>query len=385
MEPKEPRIGVFFCDCGETIHGLINFDKLKEHAKTLRGVQYVETDRFLCSADAIKRLGRMVKEKNLDRVVVAACSPRIYLDEFRQAAEKAGINAYMVEMANLREQVAWMHSKDSAEATDKAKDVVAMSVARSRMMQPSTHGPGAVVTEDLCSGCGICASTCRQGAIGFKEDKENKKRVAVVDRAECRACGACVAACPSGAMNMEGFSNEEILAEVDEFSQGLLESKEPFPSIIVFACHWCSYPAADLAGLKRLQVNANFRLIRTPCSARVDPEWVLRALSRGVDGVMVLGGKEGNCHYQGGNVRTRNRMALLTKVLEQLGFDPQRFQVEWVNDDEPYRFRAVVNEFVERVESLGPSPMRAPSEEERMTSALHHGRDEIDHPSYSDQ
>lgn len=377
-DEKSPRIGVFLCDCGETISGLISFESVREYAKGLEGVAHVELDKLACSPGASKRIAKAISEKHLDRIVVAACSPRLYLDEFRQVAEKAGINPYMVEMANLREQVAWIHSADKRDATAKAKDMLAMSVARSRMMRPSAQGSTAAVREELCSGCGICASTCRQGAISFKEDTPSPNhRVAVVDRAECKACGACVAACPSGAMNMEGFSNEEIIAQIDEYAKGLLETKERFPAIIVFACHWCSYPAADLAGLKRLQVGASFRLIRTPCSARVDPEWVLRALSRGVDGVMVLGGKERSCHYQGGNVRTRNRMALLTRVLEQLGFDTERFQVEWVDPDEPYRFRAVVDDFARKVEDLGPNPLRAPEEEERMTSALYHGRDEL--------
>lgn len=377
-DEKAPRIGVFLCDCGETINGLISFEEVREFAKGLEDVKHVELDKLACSPDASERIARAIEDKGLDRIVVAACSPRIYLDEFRQTARKAGINPYMVEMANLREHVAWIHSVDENDATAKAKDLLAMAVARSRKMKPSVQGPSAAVREELCSGCGICSSTCRQGAISFKDDTPAPNhRVATVDRAECKACGACVAACPSGAMNMEGFSNEEIIAEIDEFTGGLLESKDKFPAVLVFACHWCSYPAADLAGLKRLQTKAPFRLIETPCSARVDPEWVLRALSRGADGVLVLGGKEHSCHYQGGNVRTRNRMALLTCVLEQLGFDTERFRVEWVDPDEPYRFRTVVEEFSKTIEDLGHNPMRAPEEEERMTSALWHGRDEI--------
>jgi len=382
MDTKGPKIGVFFCDCGETLDKLLNFEQLKEHAKGLEDVKYVEKDRFACTPEAAGRMYRKIREHNLDRLVIAACSPNVHQPEFQRAAEEAGINLYMVEVANLREQVAWIHSEDRKEATEKAKGVVSMAVARSRELRPLSAPPGAVVKEELCSGCGICASTCRQGAIVFKEDPLTGKRVAQVDRAECRACGACVAACPSAALDLEGFSNKEIIAEIDTFSEGLEESREPFPAILVFACNWCSYPAADLAGLKRLQMEPKFKVIRTPCSARVDPEWVLHALSRGVDGVLILGGREGQCHYEGGNVRTRNRMTLLAKVLEQMGFDPARFQVEWVNPDEPEVFREVVNAFIKKIEELGPSPVRAPTEEERLTSALYHGRDEFEHPAY---
>jgi coenzyme F420-reducing hydrogenase delta subunit/Pyruvate/2-oxoacid:ferredoxin oxidoreductase delta subunit len=367
----DARIGVFLCDCGEMLDKLLDYPRLMERAKGLEGVRYVTMEKFLCSKGSMDKLKDVVKEHDLDRLIIGACSPRIYLDDFRKAAEKAGINPYMVEMVNLREQVAWIHSLVHEDATVKALDALAMGVARAKTMRPKTLGAEAKVKEELCSGCGICASTCRLGAISMKAiDAEHK--VAVVDQAECKACGACVAACPSGAMNMEDFSNEEIIAEIDEFSRGLLDSKEPFPAVLVFACHWCAYPAADLAGLKRLQVDPHFRLIRTPCSARVDPEWVLRALSRGVDGVLVLGGQERACHYQGGNVRTRNRMALLTKVLDQLGFDTDRFAVEWVNPDEPVGFKTIVNEFIVKIDALGPNPMRAPELEERMTSALYH-------------
>jgi coenzyme F420-reducing hydrogenase delta subunit/NAD-dependent dihydropyrimidine dehydrogenase PreA subunit len=378
---SDAHIGVFICACGETIKDLIDYEQLREFAEGLDGVAHVEHASLLCSPPALKHISEIVREQGLDRLVVAACSPRIYLDEFRQAAEKGGINPYLVEQANLREQVAWIHSTDAKSATVKAMDQLVMSVERSKMMKPSDTGPTAAVNEEVCSGCGVCSGTCRAGGIDFK-DIGDGHRVAVVNRAECKACGACVAACPSGALNLEGFTNEEIVAEIDAFSQDLLASIEPFPKVLVFACHWCSYPAADLAGLKRLQTNANFRMIRTPCSARVDPEWVLRAISRGVDGVVVLGGKEGSCHYTGGNIRTRNRMVLLTRVLEQLGFDPERFAVEWINADEPFHFRNFIDSFIKKIEDLGPNPVRAPDEEEKMTSALYHGRDEIPPPSY---
>ncbi|MDW5564350.1 MAG: hydrogenase iron-sulfur subunit [Methanomassiliicoccus sp.] len=376
MDTTAPRIGVFFCACGETIMDLIHYETLMEFARAQDGVEHVGKCTLLCSPEGRKLISEEIKGHKLDRVVIAACSPRMYLEEFREAARKGGINPYMVEQANLRDQVAWIHSLDAPAATAKAKDQLHMSIERSRKMTPSDFGPTAVVDEEQCSGCGICATTCRAGSISFV-DTGDGHRVAKVDRGECKACGACVAACPSGALNLEGFTNEEIVAQINAFSKGLLDSKEPSPAVLVFACHWCSYPAADLAGLKRMQMDVNFRMIRTPCSARVDPEWVMQALSRGVDGVLILGGKEGSCHYQGGNVKTRNRMVILSKVIEQLGFDPERFSLEWVNADEPYRFSSLIDNFVDKIRELGPNPTRAPEEEEQMTSALHHGRDEI--------
>jgi len=335
-------------------------------------------DPALCSEGSGENAIRALRGRKIDRVVILSCSPRLYLEKFQDMAQEAGMNRYMVEMVNLREQVAWIH-ENKEEATAKARDLLKMAVARAAYMKPSRHGPVAVVDVDQCSGCAICPSVCRGGSISMVDVGGGKKR-ARVDDVECKGCGACVAACPSGALNMEGYSNEEVVAEIDVLTEGLEESKEPFPAVVVFACNWCGYAAADLAGLRRLQMDPHFRLIRTPCSARVDPEWIMRSLSRGADGVMIIGGRVGSCHYEGGNLKTRNRMLLLAKLLEQYGYDAGRFAVEWVDPGEAERFRDAVNNFIEKIRELGPNPVRAPAPEERLTSALYHP--EYAHPSY---
>jgi F420-non-reducing hydrogenase iron-sulfur subunit len=135
------------------------------------------------------------------------------------------------------------------------------------------------------------------------------------------------------------------------------------PKIILFCCNWCAYAGADLAGVSRMQINHNFRVIRTLCSARVDPEFILHAFKRGADGVMVLGCHPGDCHYIGGNYRTRRRMALLRMMLLQFGLHKDRFRLEWVSAAEGEKYSHVVNEFIERVTALGPSPYRTAREE----------------------
>jgi coenzyme F420-reducing hydrogenase delta subunit len=130
------------------------------------------------------------------------------------------------------------------------------------------------------------------------------------------------------------------------------------PKIIVFCCNWCAYAGADLAGVSRLQIKPHFRVIRTLCSARVDPEFILHAFKQGADGVMVLGCHPGDCHYIGGNYRTRRRMALLKMMLQQFGLNKDRFQLEWVSAAEGERFAQIVNRFIDRVSQLGPSPFR---------------------------
>ena len=130
------------------------------------------------------------------------------------------------------------------------------------------------------------------------------------------------------------------------------------PRIVAFCCNWCSYAGADGAGVGRLQMPTNFRIIRTMCTARVDPEFVLRALSKGADGVIVLGCHPADCHYIGGNYRSRRRIALLRLILEQYGFDAKRLRLEWVSASEGEKFQNTMTEFVNTIKSLGPTPVQ---------------------------
>ena len=137
------------------------------------------------------------------------------------------------------------------------------------------------------------------------------------------------------------------------------------PKILVFCCNWCAYAGADLAGVSRLQIKPYFRVIRTLCSARVDPEFILHAFKQGADGVMVAGCHPGDCHYIGGNYRTRRRMALLKMMLLQFGLNGDRFGLEWVSAGEGEKFATVVNNFINKILTLGPSPYRTMKEEKK--------------------
>jgi F420-non-reducing hydrogenase iron-sulfur subunit len=132
------------------------------------------------------------------------------------------------------------------------------------------------------------------------------------------------------------------------------ESQDYHPCIMAFCCNWCSYAGADLAGVSRLQMPPNFQVVRVMCSARVAPEWIIKALSNGIDGVMVLGCHIGDCHYISGNHRTAKRMALLKEMMGYVGIHPDRLLVDWVSASEANKFQRLVTEFVERVSALGP-------------------------------
>jgi len=141
------------------------------------------------------------------------------------------------------------------------------------------------------------------------------------------------------------------------------------PLIVTFCCNWCSYAGADNAGVGRRQMPPNFRIIRTMCSARIDPEFILRALSKGADGVMVLGCHPADCHYIGGNYRARRRIALIRLVLEQYGFDPKRLLLQWVSASEGEKFQKTVVDFVDVIKALGPSPIRSQKQKDMLSNA----------------
>ncbi len=125
------------------------------------------------------------------------------------------------------------------------------------------------------------------------------------------------------------------------------------PKIAAFCCNWCSYAGADLAGGNRLSYPCDVKIIRVPCSCRVDPIFVLRAFRRGADGVIICGCHPGDCHYTSGNYHTRRRMSLLFSFLDYLGIERERMRVEWVSASEGAKFAAVMNDFVSEISKLG--------------------------------
>jgi F420-non-reducing hydrogenase iron-sulfur subunit len=126
------------------------------------------------------------------------------------------------------------------------------------------------------------------------------------------------------------------------------------PKIVAFFCNWCTYLAADLAGTSRVKYAPNIRVIRTMCSGRVDPQFVLDAFARGADGVLIGGCHPGDCHYQEGNYKALRRVRMLRRVLHEMGIEDERFRLEWISASEAERLKAVVNDMVEKIRALGP-------------------------------
>jgi F420-non-reducing hydrogenase iron-sulfur subunit len=126
------------------------------------------------------------------------------------------------------------------------------------------------------------------------------------------------------------------------------------PRIVAFFCNWCTYTAADLAGVSRLKYAPNVRVIRLMCSGRVDPQFILDALAQGADGVLIGGCHLGDCHYVEGNYKTIRRFELLQRLLRDMGIEDQRVRLEWISASEGERVKTVINSMVEQVRALGP-------------------------------
>jgi len=154
-----PRIGVFVCNCGTNIGGFLDVPDVVKFAKTLPSVVFVEDNLFSCSQDTQEQITQVIKEQNLNRVVVAACTPRTHEPLFQETVTNAGINKYLFEMANIRNQCSWVHSNDSAAATEKAKDLVRMSVARAGLLEPLYDPEMEVNQSALVIGGGLAGIT----------------------------------------------------------------------------------------------------------------------------------------------------------------------------------------------------------------------------------
>ena len=131
------------------------------------------------------------------------------------------------------------------------------------------------------------------------------------------------------------------------------------PLLLTFCCYGCAYAGADLAGISRRQYPTNIRILRVQCTGMVHPNLVIEALTKGADGVLILGCHPGDCHYLEGNLRARSRAEAIGMMLEDFGLEAERFRLEWVSAAEAPRFAEVVTEMVEQVKKLGPSPYRA--------------------------
>jgi heterodisulfide reductase subunit A2 len=163
---KPSRVGVFVCRCGTNIAGVVDVPAVVEFAKTLPGVVYVEENLFSCSQDTQDKMTRVIKEHELNRVVVAACTPKTHEPLFQETLINAGINKYLFEMANIRNQCSWVHKDDPEKSTQKAKDLVRMAVSKAALLEPLAESAMAVNHSALVIGGGVAGMTAAKTLSG---------------------------------------------------------------------------------------------------------------------------------------------------------------------------------------------------------------------------
>ena len=167
---EKPRIGVFVCHCGINIGGYVDVPAVVDYSKTLQDVAYAEPNLYTCSSDGLQKIKEAIEKYDLNRVVVAACTPRTHEPLFQSACEEAGLNKYLFEMANIRDQCSWVHMKEPEKATQKAKDLVRMAVAKARLLQPEEESEIDVKPIAMVLGGGVSGLTSAVSLVnqGFK-------------------------------------------------------------------------------------------------------------------------------------------------------------------------------------------------------------------------
>lgn len=228
--------------------------------------------------------------------------------------------------------------KDLAEAMTTGSGAAAKVLGLLAHDTITLDGLIAAVDPETCIGCESCYQECPFQAVEMVG--EGKSRKARIIEAACKGCGVCAGACPSGAVVARGFTDEMILAQIDEAL-----AEHPEDKVLAFCCNWCSYAGADFAGVSRLQYPPAVRIIRTMCTGRVHPKFILHAFAQGAGQVLVSGcHPPGDCHYVAGNLRAQARVEKLRPKLAKRGIDPARLRLEWISATEGKAFQEVIRE-----------------------------------------
>lgn len=246
---SNPKVGVFLCGCGMCTSAVINLSEVAEHVSSLPNVSLVRICDYVCRRESMSEITKAIEAASVDRAVFAACSPYFYLKRFKSILKAAGLNSSLIHIVNLREQCASVHCRWPDQAAAKAKDQIAMAVARLSAMNPSSHASVALIDKDICDGCGTCKTVCKTKSIRVIEDPNRRgRKLAVVDTDTCAECGLCVAVCPSGARHQAYYLSDQIVTQVDVAMRSMSARDLSSPSIIVFTCSACSSTSATWPG-----------------------------------------------------------------------------------------------------------------------------------------
>jgi len=230
--------------------------------------------------------------------------------------------------------------------------------------------PSAQVDQDICSGCAVCTRACPYEAverITISVDGQ-ERHVASVDETLCLRCGLCVAACPTGAMSLDQVNQREIVTRMG--ADGWLDMPSyrdggaAPPRLLAFVCQWSIHSDLEWSRLTQLESDT-LRIVTLPCSGRIDPALVLMALTRGADGVLLVGCQEGECHYTRGTFLGRSKLALLEQILAQMSIAKERVHFAEVASTDRQVLPRLVEEMRKSLKDAMSGPHRVPAATER--------------------
>jgi heterodisulfide reductase subunit A len=232
--------------------------------------------------------------------------------------------------------------RGALESVESAREAAAGAHALLSKDSITLRTPVPTIEKEVCASlhCRLCVPTCPYGALSVNDEEE-----LVVNEALCMGCGICSVTCPSGASSLDAWETPAILAEVRALAEDGV--------ILAFLCKWSAYPAADQAGYDRLDMPESARIVRVPCTGRVDAQMVAEAFAHGAAGVLIGGCYPDSCHYRFGNTRARARVELLKRFLPVLGVDESRLRLEWFGSSEGRKLVSVLKEMAEKLSPVG--------------------------------
>lgn len=341
------KIGIYLCTCEGEIETVIDLDSLSKEVSGWSGAVTVRKHSTLCS-NGTHMIREDIKKLGLARVLIAGCSPFVKVREFTDL----GINRYLVERVNLREQCSRAHGDNPGAAAKKAVALLGLSLEKARHSRPQrTARDFPVITAEKCNQCKRCVEECPSKAYCFDE-----KGFPTVDILKCRVCGICMGSCPLGAISLAELSIEQLSEMLDALDKTCLGDSEPV--ILGFLCRHGAYRAADETGPQGLRYPPNLLGIAVPCSGAVNGAIVAEAISKGVDGVLIAGCPDNHCRYLQGSMLAKARVMDISNKLREMHIEPERVRFVSITRDEAEKFSEAVQEYVAVLRKLGKNPLR---------------------------
>ncbi|PUA31361.1 MAG: hypothetical protein B9J98_06720 [Candidatus Terraquivivens tikiterensis] len=369
------RIGVLLCTCAHKLES-VDFDKVLSYLTGCYGVQTVQVHRELCKQPSLIR--NLVRSEKLEGLVVGACSFHETL--FRDESEDGGLNPLLLEVLNLKEQLAGPHV-DREKATLKAALIVRAAVEKMKRMEAVKHvppqrisankqvtrralfrsvlrflmvyKPTPLVEGSLCinpKACKLCINACSYGALTLGEGG------IVVEREKCKVCGSCAASCPFGAIQIPTHNDEQLEVQMRWMLSDMGAKLDR--RVIVFACEESGYPAINAASEVGAKVPLEALIIRVPSLGVLSELTLLTAFALGADGVLLAGCPDNDCPHLNGLLSAKQKLSTVKSLLSSFNIDTSRIGIFQARKDESSKLADNLTKFVEDVKHMSPNTLR---------------------------